>query len=270
MAITKKLTTANFLSRTIVPYIVFFILLIVTSCGSGGVGSSPQDAPVPFKPFLSLHVCLDNTLSYPVQFQHEALQNLASRLSSYISPGMAGSFVDVSLIETNSLQDTLASFSTQAIENIPPKPQPGSDPYAFSKALSDWKKTVAKINALVASVRASIQPSLDTLLSFHKVEVGGTDIPGCADSAAAEFSHHQNGNLILTYISDMQSNIDVNFSKHINLYGAKVVILFMPCQVESACEQLKAFYTRQFKAWNASTVEFYSPAESETQKITGF
>src|SRR6266487_2171597 len=173
MAITKKLTTANFLSRTIVPYIVFFILLIVTSCGSGGVGSSPQDAPVPFKPFLSLHVCLE---------------------------------------------DTLASFSTQAIENIPPKPQPGSDPYAFSKALSDWKKTVAKINALVASVRASIQPSLDTLLSFHKVEVGGTDIPGCADSAAAEFSHHQNGNLILTYISDMQSNIDVNFSKHINLY----------------------------------------------------
>src|SRR5690349_10776008 len=103
----------------------FLIILILCSsflaaCGSGGVSSSPQDAPAPFKPFLSLHVCLDNTQSYPVQFQHEALQNLALRLSSYITPSMAGSFVAVSLIETNSLQDTFVSFSTPSIPAIPP------------------------------------------------------------------------------------------------------------------------------------------------------
>src|SRR5690349_5856773 len=120
MAITKKLTTVNFRSRTIVPYILFCILLIVTSCGSGG-GSSPQDTPTPFKPFLALHVCLDNTLSYPVQFQHEALQNVAERIDQFISPNMGGMFIDGSLIETNSLQDTFVTFSTQAIPAIPPK-----------------------------------------------------------------------------------------------------------------------------------------------------
>src|SRR5437016_4560290 len=127
MAITKKLTTASVWPRTILPYIVFCIILILcssflTACGSGGGNPSPQDAPMPFKPFLLLHVCLDNTLSYNVLYQHEALQNIADRIDQYISPNMGGMFGDVSLIETNSLQDTLASFSTSSIPAIPPKP----------------------------------------------------------------------------------------------------------------------------------------------------
>ncbi len=249
-------------------YIVF-LLLIVTSCGSGG-SVSPDVPPAPYKPFVALHVCLDNTLSYPVQFQHEALQNIADRIDSYISPNMGGMFVDVSLIETNSLQDTLASFSTQSIPAIPPKPQAGNDPYKYATALRDWKKTVAKVNALVSSVRASIQPSLDTMRSFRKAEVGGTDIPGCADTASSEFSHFPNGNKLLLYVSDMQNNIDVQFDKHINLYGAAVRIIFRPCQVQNVCEQNDVFWTKQFQAWGASSVKFYSPAESEAEHITGF
>lgn len=270
MAIQKKRTTAYFWPRNMLPYIVFFLLLIVISCGTGGGNPPTQDAPAPFKPFLSVHVCLDNTLSYPVKFQHEALQNIADRIDQYISPNMGGMFVDGSLIETNSLQDTLASFSTPSIPAIPPKPQPGNDPYAYAKALKDWNKTVAKVNALVTSVRASIQPSLDTMRSFHKSEVGGTDILGCADTAASEFAHFTSGIKILTYISDMQNNIDVQFSKHINLYGAAVRIIFRPCQVQSVCEQNDAFWTRQFTAWGASSVKFYSPAESSAEHLTGF
>src|SRR5437660_11162993 len=108
----RKLKTRSsvFVSLFLVGAILYSSFL--TACGSGGVSSSPQVAPAPFKPFLALHVCLDNTLSYPIQFQHEALQNLASRLSSYITPSMAGSFNDVSLIETNSLQDVFMSYST--------------------------------------------------------------------------------------------------------------------------------------------------------------
>src|SRR6266566_3586467 len=123
---------------------------ILAGCGSSSSPVSASQTYV-YKPFLALHVCLDNTLSYPVQFQHEALQNIADRIDQYISPNMGGMFVDGSLIETNSLQDTFVSFSTQAIPAIPPKPQPGNDPYAYAKALKDWNKTVAKVNSLVAS-----------------------------------------------------------------------------------------------------------------------
>jgi len=252
---------------------MFLIGVILCSSFLVGCGASSSTAPADqtyvFKPFLALHVCLDNTLSYPVQFQHEALQNIADRIDSYITPNMGGMLVDVNLIEANSLQDTFVTFSVPAIPAIPPKPQAGgNDPYKFSLAMRDWKKTVAQVNSLAASVRANIKPYLDTLRAFHNQEVSGTDIPGCADTASGEFSHFPKGNKLLLYISDLQSNIDVNFSKHINLFGAKVRVIFMPCQLQSACSQLQAYYTQQFTAWNASSVEFFSPAESEAEKIT--
>jgi hypothetical protein len=249
-------------------HVLLFCLFVVlfSSCGSG---SSQQSSPTyPYKSFLALHICGDNTLSYPVQFLQEAARNIADRINSFIAPNMGGMFVDFSLIEANSLQDTFVTFSTPAIQNIPPKPQAGNDPYSYAKALSDWEKTVPKINSLVTSVRANIKPSLDKMRSIHLQEVGGTDIPGCADTAASEFAHFSSGNKILLYISDMQGNIDVNFSKHINLNGAKVVVIFRPCQVQSACEQNDAFWKQQFTAWGSSSVSFYSPAESEAEKIT--
>jgi len=239
----------------------------LAACG-GSAASVPAVQTYQYKPFLALHVCGDNTLSYPVQFLQEAARNLADRIDSYVSPNMGGMFVDFSLIEANSLQNTFVTFSVPAIQNIPPKPQPGNDPYSYAKALSDWKKTVPMVNSLVSTVRASIKPSLDKMRSIHLQEVGGTDIPGCADTASSEFSHFPNGNKLLLYISDLQSNIDVNVSKHINLYGAKVVVIFRPCQVQSACEQNDAFWKQQFTAWDASSVSFYSPAESEAEKIT--
>ncbi len=251
-----------------VPILLFCLLVVLfSSCGSG---SSQQSSPTyPYKPFLALHICGDNTLSYPVQFLQEAARNIADRINSYISPNMAGMFVDFSLIEVNSLQDTFVTFSTPAIENIPPKPQPGNDPYSYAKALSNWKKTVPKITSLVSSVRASIKPSLDKMRSIHVQEVSGTDIPGCADTAASEFAHFPNANKVLLYISDMQNNIDVQFDKHINLTGVKVVVIFRPCQVQSACEQNDAFWKQQFTAWGAS-VQFFAPAESSAEHIAGF
>jgi hypothetical protein len=262
----KKFTNAYYWLLSQLPYVVFIILILVTSCART---PDPPAQTYPYKPFLALHVCLDNTLSYPLQFQQEAAKNIAAAIDSYIAPNMQGMFVDVSKIEANSIQDTFVTFSTPAIPTIA-KPQAGNDPYQYAKALSEWKKAVPKINGLVASVRASIKPSLDKLRSIHWQEVGGTDIPGCADTAAEEFSHFASGNKVLLYVSDMQNNSDVNFSRNINLLGAKVIVAFMPCQVESACEQLKAFYTHQFKAWNASTIEYYSPAESSAEHITGF
>src|SRR6266536_2570361 len=49
MAITKKPTTAKFWSRNILPYIVFFLLLIVTSCGLPDLDNSDmqKSKPVP-------------------------------------------------------------------------------------------------------------------------------------------------------------------------------------------------------------------------------
>jgi len=241
---------------------------VLAACGGSPASVSSQTYQ--YKPFLALIVQLDNTTSFPVQFQQEAARNLADRISSYISPNMGGMFVDVGLIEVNSLQNSYVSFSTPAIPTIPPKPQPGNDPYTYAKALKNWKQTVASVNALVASVRASIKPSLDKLYSLHLQEVGGTDIPGSAGSAADEFAHFPNGTKVLLYVSDMQSNVAVNFSKHINLHGAKVVVTYHVCQVESACEQNDAFWTQQFKEWGAASVKFYSPAESEAEHITGF
>src|SRR5438067_1587544 len=130
-----------------VPVILSIVLVVLfSSCGSAG-SAQPSSPTYPFKPFLALIAKLDNTLSFPVQFQKEAAKNLADRITSYISPNMAGMFVDVGLIEANSLQDSYVSFATPAIPNIPPKPQPGNDPYAYAKALKEWKQTVASVNA---------------------------------------------------------------------------------------------------------------------------
>ncbi len=255
------------LSSVLVSLALVLASSFLAACG-GSAASVPTVQTYTYEPFLALHVCLDNTLSYPIQFQQEAVQNIADRIDSYITPNMGGMLVDVNLIEANSLQDTLVSFSVPAIPAIPPKPQSGNDPYKYAAALKEWNKTVPKVNSLVASVRAQIKPSLDTLRSFHKQEVGGTDIPGCADTASGEFAHVTQGNKLLLYVSDMQNNIDVQFSKHTNLYGAAVRIIFRPCQVQSACQQNDAFWTQQFKAWNASSVEFFSPAESEAEKVS--
>ncbi len=250
-----------------VPFILYIVLCVVlfSSCGTGS-GGTPS--PTPYKPFLALHVCGDNTVSYPQQFLQEAARNIADRIEGYISPNMGGMFVDFSLIEVSSIQNTYVSFSVPAIPAIPPKPQAGNDPYKYATALRDWKKTVASVNTLVASVRASIKPSLDKLRSIHLQEVGGTDIPGCADTAADEFSHVTNGNTVLLYISDMQSNVDMQFSKHINLHGAIVRTIYRVCQVERACEQNDAYWTKQFKDWGASSYEAFSPAQSSAEHIT--
>ena len=251
-----------------VPFILYVALFVVlfSSCGSGG--GTPSPTSTPYKPFLALHICGDNTSSYPQQFLQEAARNIADRIDSDISPGMGGMFVDFSLIEVNSLQNTYVSFSVPAIRAISPKPQAGSDPYKYATALRDWKKQVASVNALVASVRASIKPSLDKLRSIHLQEVGGTDIPGCADTAADEFSHVTNGRKVLLYVSDMQSNVDMQLSKHINLHSAIVRTIYRVCQVERACEQNDAYWSKQFTAWGASSYEAFSPAQSSAEHIT--
>src|SRR5690348_15237014 len=121
--------------RTSVLVSLFLITLMLCSsflAACGGASPVPPGQTYPYKPFLALHVCLDNTLSYPVQFQQEAVQNIADRIDNYITPNMGGLLVDVNLIETNSLQDTFVSFSVPAIPAIPPKPQAGNDPYKYS------------------------------------------------------------------------------------------------------------------------------------------
>jgi hypothetical protein len=249
---------------TVVLYVVLYILL--SACG--GTTPTPDVPPTPYRPFLALFVCGDNTLSYPQEFLQEAMRNLADKINASVVPNSGGMFVDINLVEASSLQDTFVSFSTQAIPNIPPKPQPGNDPYRFAKQLRFWKKTVALVNALISSVRQSINPSLDKMRSIHLQEVGGTDEFGCAASAADVFSHFPNANKVLLYISDMQNNIATQFSKHINLYGAKVRTIYRVCEVESACEQNDAYWAKQFKAWGASSYEAFSPAQSSAEKIT--
>jgi len=249
------------------------VVLMLCSCGilppqHHQPSNDSEKQLVAPKPFLALVVYLDNTLSFPVQYQQEAASNIADRIQSYISPGMAGMFVDVSLIEVNSLQNAYVSFSVPAIQAIPPKPQPGNDPYQYATALQEWKKTVAQINGLVTSVRATIKPYLDKMRSLHLQEVGGTDLPGSADSAAAEFSHFPTGNKMLLYVSDMQSNVNTQFSTHINLYGAKVRVIYRVCQIESACEQNDGLWTKQFRAWGASSYEAFDPAQSHAEHIT--
>jgi hypothetical protein len=251
---------------TVLLYIVLCVVLF-SSCSTGN-GGTPSPVPTPYKPFLALHICGDNTASYPQQFLQEAARNIADRIDSDVLPNRGGMFVDFSLIEVNSLQNTYVSFSVPAIPALPPKPQAGSDPYKYATALRDWKKQVASINALIASVRASIKPSLDKLRSIHLQEVGGTDIPGCADTAADEFSYITNGSKVLLYVSDMQSNVDMQLSKHINLHGAIVRTIYRVCQVQSACEQNDAYWSKQFKAWDASSYTAYSPAQSSAEHIT--
>lgn len=250
--------------------VLLCIVLFIVLCGlvgCGGTTPTPDVPATPYHPFLALFVCGDNTLSYPQQFLQEAMRNLADKISSSVVPNSGGMYVDVNLIEASSLQDTFVTFSTPAIPDIT-KPQPGSDPYKYATELRDWKKKVAKVNALISSVQASIEPALNKMRTIHLQEVGGTDIPGCADSAAGEFSHYPNANKVLLYISDIQNNVDTQLSSHINLYGAKVRVIYRVCEVQSDCEHNDAFWAKQFKAWGASTVEFFDPAQSSAEKIT--
>ncbi len=246
----------------VVLFILFFGL-----CGCGGNTATADVPPTPYHPFLALVVCADNTLSYPQQFLQEAMRNLADKISSSVVPNSQGMFVDVNLIEASSLQDTFVTFSTPAILDIA-KPQPGNDPYQYAKALSDWKKKVPMVNALIRSVQARIKPYLDKMRSIHLQEVGGTDENGCADTAASEFAHFPNTNKVLLYVSDMQNNVDTQFSKHINLYGVKVRTIYRVCEVQSACEQNDAFWSKQFTSWGATSYEAFSPAQSSAEKIT--
>lgn len=73
---------------------------------------------------------------------------------------------------------------------------------------------------------------------------------------------------MLLFVSDMQNNVDTQFSKHINLYGASVRTIYRVCQVQSACEQNNAFWSKQFKAWGALSYEAFDPAQSSAEHIT--
>ncbi len=246
---------------------VLFMMLcgMLAACG----GTSAPDVPAQdiYHPMLALFICGDNTLSYPQKYLTEAMQNLADKINSSVVPNSGGMFVGVNLIEASSLQDTFVTFSTPAIPDIGSKPQPGNNQFSYAKDLQNWKKKAAKVSSLINSVQDSIKPSLDKMRGIHLQEVGGTDIPGCADTAAGVFSHYPNADKVLLYISDMQNNVDTQFSKHINLH-AKVRVIYRVCEVQSACEQNDAFWAKQFKSWNAQSYEVFDPALSSAEKIT--
>src|SRR5713101_9893948 len=69
-----------------VPFILYVVLCVVlfSSCGSGS-GGTLSPTPTPYKPFLALHICGDNTASYPQQFLQEAARNIADRIDSDVS-----------------------------------------------------------------------------------------------------------------------------------------------------------------------------------------
>jgi len=220
----------------------------------------------PFRPFLALQVCLDDTASYPPEYTQAAQKAIAERIDALTQPNTGGMDVFVTVIAASSFQNGFA-FHVPAISALPVKLVPGSDPYGYAKAMSAYKKALpAALNQLHA-IQAQVKVHTDMLRNLRlSVRAGGTDIPGCLDDAAQHFSHVA-GNKVLLIVSDLQSNVNTQFTNNLSIYGAMVRVYWRVCEVESACQQNDNYWRKLLLHFGASSVGFYDPAESQAENI---
>jgi len=253
---------------TVLLYTVLLVLLCACGGNSSGSGFIPVSTPAPYRPLIAVNICLDDTASYPPEFIQAIQHTLADRIDAMTQLNTGGMDVFVTVIAASSFQNDVIAFSVPAIPALPVKPVPGSDPYKYAKAMSDYKKAIPGALNQLKAMQAQVKVQTDKLRNLHFNGVaGGTDIFGCLADASQHFSHIT-GNKLLLIASDLQNNVTTQETNTLNLYGAPVRVVYRVCEVVSSCQANDAFWKQTFLHHGASSVRFYDPAESQAEKVS--
>ncbi len=242
--------------------------LFLAACGSSG--AVPQDANPPYRSFEAITICLDTTGSVDPSFRVKAAHQIGDRIDSMTQPNTGGMAVFVDQIENSSVQTDLVDFSVPAIAALPQKPVPGSDPYKYAKAVSEYKKQLPAALANLHAIQTQVKQETDKIRALQlSTSAGGTDIFGCFDSAADNFATAPTGAIkTIVVISDMQNNQTLQETKTLHLQGVTVKVYYRQCEIASACQQNDSYWRGVLQSDGVTSVTFFSPADSQALGIS--
>jgi hypothetical protein len=287
MARKKKLTTASVRSRTSLPYIVFCILLIVTSCGLPGLDTSdqsdqkntaPQPAPIVASYTVPriLQYCADTYPLVPDNLFKSAAALVADMLdnpgSIHTNEGKVQ--VYISYITSFSYLKDAFSWSVDAIgadqqPSLQPTPDPAKyqNPYDHSSAVA----TVTNENAIavaaaqaqwnknhvtLAAARSKVKQFTNRLrFSFANInDPTGEDVGSCLQTAQERMRGFVGRKTIILSSPLAEDAATLPF---IDLTGISVEVINWNCVFRSAqaCIASRA-------AWEAKLLSFHSLSAS--------
>jgi len=241
---------------------LLLVLEMLSSCGSASQAQGSQATPSPFRFFIALQICLDNSGSFPPVYRVAAQKSIAARINSLVQPNSGGMAVFVTQIAKSTFQNDVLDFSVPAIQPLPTAPAANPDPYKNAAATKAYKKALQAALDNLNAVKAQVKHDTDSLRNLQLPAASdGTDIPGCLDDASEHFSH-VSGSKVLLIVSDMQNNINTQFST-VNLQGVVVRVLYRVCEVASDCQKNDSYWRKVFMQYGSASVNFYDPAESD-------
>lgn len=286
--------------RIVIPALALLVILLSgctnpLACLFGCVSRPSPVAPLiqPINTTLLPHVTVvyevDGPPLQPAKYAVTALHMLADRIDNAIIPGESGLDVFIGAITSHSLQNALLAFSVPAIPPDKPKPvlqicpteaAENETPTHFadrvaacqtanSQAMADWQAFLTTNHQLLNQVKAQVKIDTNALRNLKPVfDPVSDDIFGGLSDASAHFAHFQSGIKILTLVSPMDNNTNIDQTQEIRLSGVKVNVTFFTCQLARECDQKKAYWTQQLLHFGASSVAFYNPQDTIVENPT--
>jgi len=293
----KKLANAYYWLNTIVPYIVF-LLLVVTSCGLPGLDMSEQKnhTPPPARIVASytvareLQYCADTYPLVPDSLFKSAAALVTDMLDSpgavNVNEGRIEVYISY-IVGSNSYLKDAFSWSIDAIPDDPPEPSltPTPNP-AKSKNSYDYANAVATVqasdgivqtgwyaklntnHALLSSARATMKQYASRLNKLTNINSPSPEsVEGCLLSASTRMAGFVGRKTII--LSSPLAE-DANTLPFIDLTGITVEVINWQCVFASmdACIASRSAWHAKLLSLHASSVSIHDPQASQVVKPT--
>ncbi len=287
----KQLTNAYYWLHTIVPYIVF-VLLIVTSCGLPGLDASDQKhtapAPTPivtsFTPERILQFCADTKPLVPDSLFKSAAALVADMLDSpssvNVNEGKMQVYVSY-IVGSNSYLKDAFSWSVDAIPADPAEPALTPTPdVAKSKNSYDFANTVATVDAgnggivsgwyaqlnanhaVLAAARATMKRYANRLRSLSNINSPSLEeVAGCLLSASSRMAGF-GGRKTIILSSPLAE--DASVLPFIDLSTISIEVINWNCVFASAslCIASRSAWEARLHSFHAVSVSIHDPQQS--------
>ncbi len=300
MVITKKPATANFWSRTILPYIVFLILLIVTSCAPPGLDTSDQsdqknNGPQPTPIVASytvpriLQYCADTFPLVSNTLFKSGAALVADMLDSpgtvNLNEGKIEVFISYIVGSNSYLMDAFA-WLLDAIPNDPQAPMLTPTPSAATvkgssydvanaqstaqasngAILSSWYSKLNANHALLSAARATMAKYTSRLRSFPNINSPSPEeVGGCLLSASTRMAGFPGRKTII--LSSPLAE-DASTLPFIDLTGISVEVINWNCVLSSAqaCIASRNAWEAKLLSFHVSSVSIRDVQDSQVVK----
>lgn len=236
---------------------------------SGCLDSTRQDGkpagaiPAPALPGDTVVVCLDASSSYDHSHRRAAKQTVADALPDLVRPGRGAHTVYVYEIGENSYQrpplltltvPELRGKPATTLKSAPPL-QGGQITEQLKKVAEDWE---AERHRARHRARVEAQKLRDLRLATRE----GTDIGGCLENAAEQFTGHT-GDRRLVIASDLHAH-GKQQQAAARLDDVAVDVIEFACTQAKTCDDLRRKWTERFTELGARSVNITRPGVPAT------